>query len=100
MSPLPTRVLRRTLGVGVAVLALAAPASALAASGYVVTVDPGADCATQIGAVTKAYGISPTATYTSSTCGFAARLSRRQVSALQADPGVLSVTADGRVSIG
>jgi hypothetical protein len=90
--------LRRTVVTGVAVMALAVPASAMAE--HIVTVNPGTDCSAQISTVTQAYNITPTATYTSSTCGFTAKLTKKQIDALQSDPSVLAITSDSKVVLG
>jgi hypothetical protein len=89
------RLIGPSLAVAAAVVALAAP-PAQAASNYVVTLSPPADttCDATIVAVTGDFSVSPTTTYTSALCGFAASLSKSQVRALGHDPRVQSVQPD------
>ena len=89
------RLFGSVLVTALATLAVGVPA-AQAATDYVVTVTPagGTTCAQTVASVTTAYAITPAATYTSTTCGFAASLTRPQVRSLQADPRVASLQFD------
>ncbi|MBK5287406.1 MAG: S8 family serine peptidase, partial [Acidimicrobiia bacterium] len=83
-----------------AVIALAAPAAGIAASGpasaapstkpYIVVVTAG----TSPTANAEAHGVTPTQVYTSALVGYAADLTKTQVKELRADTAIESVTAD------
>jgi hypothetical protein len=75
-----------------------AAASASSPHDYVVilTAPAGSGCAAAVAGVTDDYGVAPTSVYTSSTCGFAATLSKSSVRALTADERVAYVVADGQ----
>jgi len=83
------------LATALATVAVGVPA-AQAASGYVVTVTPAGSttCAETVASVATSYAITPTATYTSTTCGFAASLTKPQVRSLQTDARITSVQFD------
>ena len=79
-----------------------APASASASmrSSYVVVLAPTADCTATRTAVTSTYSVRSYSPYDAIFCGFAARLSAEQASALRSDPAVQSVTLDQPVGVG
>ena len=83
-----------TLASLAALATAAAPASAAPRTSYVVVLAPTDTCAATRDAVTSTYAVRVATTYDSIFCGFAARLSADQVSALRSDAAVESVTAD------
>ncbi len=67
---------------------------------FIVTLadEPGTEACTQdLAAVLAENEIVPSQTFTSALCGFAARLSPKQVAALESDARVASVVRDTRV---
>ena len=83
-----------TLASLAALATAAAPASGSARSSYVVVLAPTATCKETRDAVTSTYAVRVATTYDSIFCGFSARLSADQVSALRSDAAVESVSAD------
>ena len=94
------RLLPKSLAVASVVTALAAPAPALAAQSYVVTLAPGAGttCERTILDVTVTHHLAATAVYTETTCGFATQMSTSKARSVALDPRVVRVTPDGSYS--